>query len=174
MLLRYHRPGFDNAPLEERAELLAGTCAHINEFLEALRKLMAFVEYGVPGRGAVPVARTAARDVEAAVLKDVEGLTHHEIGKRLGVPPPANFSYKGDHPTVRKMVARGRRILILALGEEGWQVQAGAMRTEARRFLSLDETLQETESLAEALGISYEEALRCLEEERPVGNTSPA
>jgi hypothetical protein len=104
----------------------------------------------------------------------VEGLTHHEIGKRLGVPPPANFSYKGDHPTVRKMVARGRRILILALGEEGWQVRAGAMRTEARRFLSLDETLQETESLAEALGISNEEALRILEEERPVGNTSPA
>ena len=166
MLLRYHRPDFDDAPLEERAELLAGTCAHINEFLEMLRKLMAFVEYGVPGRGAVPVARTAARDVEAAVLKDLEGLTHHEIGKRLGVPPPANFSYKGDHPTVRKMVARGRRILILGLGEEGWQVRAGAMRSDARRYLSLDETRREAESLAQALGISYEEALRCVEGEK--------
>jgi hypothetical protein len=95
MLLRYHRPDFDDGPLEERAALLAETCSHINEFLESLRKLMAFVEYGVPGRGAVPITRTAARDVESAVLKDVEGLTHHEIGEKLGVAPPANYSYTG-------------------------------------------------------------------------------
>jgi hypothetical protein len=166
MLLRYHRPDFDDGPLEERAALLAETCARVNEFLETLRKLMAFVEYGVPGRGAVPITRTAARDVEAAVLKDVEGLTYHEIGERLGVPPPANYSYKGDHAAVRKMALRGRKLLMLALGEEGWHMQAQEMRTEAERFLSLDETRREAQILAEALNIPYEEALQDLEKER--------
>jgi hypothetical protein len=173
MLLRHHRPDFDDAPLGERAELLAGTCAHVNEFLEVLRRLMAYVEYGLPGRATVSAARSAARDVEAAVLKDVEGLTNHEIGERLGLSPPVNFPYKGDHPTARKIVARGRKILTLGLGEKGWQARAEAMRTDARRFLSLDEAHREAQSLAEALGISQEEALRGLDEEKTVESTSP-
>jgi hypothetical protein len=49
-LLRYHRPGFDDLPLEERAELLADTCASVNGFLESLRKLVSFLEHGVPSR----------------------------------------------------------------------------------------------------------------------------
>src|SRR5918994_574590 len=40
MLLRYHRPGFDDLPIEDRANRVADTCAHVNEFLEALRKLV--------------------------------------------------------------------------------------------------------------------------------------
>jgi hypothetical protein len=36
MLLRYHSPGFDDLPLEERADLVGETCAHINEFVEVL------------------------------------------------------------------------------------------------------------------------------------------
>jgi hypothetical protein len=46
MLLRYHSPGFDDLALEERADLIAETCAHINEFVEVLRKLMTFLEHG--------------------------------------------------------------------------------------------------------------------------------
>jgi hypothetical protein len=42
MLLRYHNPGFDDLPLEERADLVEETCAHINEFVEVLHKLMSF------------------------------------------------------------------------------------------------------------------------------------
>jgi hypothetical protein len=57
---------------------------------------MAFVEYGVPGRRTVPVAKSVARDIKAAILKDVEGLTYEQIGERLGVPSPADFGYKGD------------------------------------------------------------------------------
>jgi hypothetical protein len=43
-LLRYHRPRFDEMPRKERVALMAGTCSYINSFLEALRKLMAFLE----------------------------------------------------------------------------------------------------------------------------------
>ena len=37
MLLRYHRPGFDDLPREERTNLVVDVCAHTNELLEALR-----------------------------------------------------------------------------------------------------------------------------------------
>jgi hypothetical protein len=68
VLLRYHRPGFDELALEERADLIAETCAHINEFVEVLHKLMTFLEHGkLERRGPA-----AARDIKAAVLKDVD------------------------------------------------------------------------------------------------------
>jgi hypothetical protein len=50
MLLRYHRPGFDELALEEHADLIRETCAHINEFVEILHKLMTFLEHGKPSR----------------------------------------------------------------------------------------------------------------------------
>jgi hypothetical protein len=64
------------------------------------------------------------------------------------------------------MVLRGRKLLVRALGEEGWQVQAQSMRAEADQFLSLDETRREAQCLAEALDISLEEALQDVIEER--------
>lgn len=140
---------------------MAGVCARVNEFLEALRKLMAFLEHGEPGRrGRMAAAKVADRDVKAAVLRDVDGLTYREIGKELGVPPPGDFVYKGDHPTVRKMVVRGRSILTEALGEKGWQSQVEAMRAEAERWSSLEAAEQEAEIEAQAPKIPYGEALR--------------
>lgn len=151
-LLRYHRPGFDEMPREDRVALVAGTCSYINTFLEALRKLMAYLEHGTPGRRIPAATKAASRDVRAAVLKDVDGLTHREIGQELGVPPPEDVGHKGDHPTVRKMVRRGRAILAGALGEEGWLTQAEAMRIEASRWNSLDEAGKEAEMEAETFG----------------------
>jgi hypothetical protein len=144
-LLRYHRPGFDEMPREERVALVAGTCSYINAFLETLRKLVAFLEHGTPGRRIPAATKAAARDVGAAVLKDVDGLTYREIG------------HKGDHPTVRKMVRRGRRLLEQALGAEGWRVQAEAMRVEAERWSSLSEEEREAVLEAEALGVAFKE-----------------
>lgn len=114
----------------------------------------------------MPVARSIARDVKAAVLKDVEGLTYHEIGKRLGVPPPADFSYKGDHPTVRKSVGRGRKAFEIGLGKEGWLTHVEAMKEESKRRCGISEVEREAEDAAEALGISHEDALELVEEER--------
>jgi hypothetical protein len=50
LLLRYHRTGFDDLPHEEKLDLIEQICVHTNKFLEALRSLMAFLEYGVPGQ----------------------------------------------------------------------------------------------------------------------------
>ena len=50
MLLRYHNPGFDEMALEERADLIAETCAHINELMEVVHKIMTFLEHGEPKR----------------------------------------------------------------------------------------------------------------------------
>ncbi len=163
-LLRYHHPGFDDMPREERVAFVAGTCSYVNAFLEALRKLMAFLEHGTPGRRIPAATKAAARDVKAAVLKDVDGLTHREIGRKLSVPPP-EYDGKGDHPTARKMVRRGRRILEKALGVEGWRTQAEVMRVEAERWSSLSEEEQEAEMEAEALGVPYEEPFRHTGEE---------
>jgi len=165
LLLRYHRPGFDGLPREERANLIMQTFSRINQVLEASRKLTAFLEYGTPGRQQKPATREADRDVRAAVLKDVSKLTHREIGKELGIPLPENFDYKGDHPTVRQMVKRGRNILERVLGERGWQEQKEAMRAEAERWNSLTNVQQNAEITAEAWGIPYMDALRLAEEE---------
>jgi hypothetical protein len=63
---------------------------------------------------------------------------------------PADFRIKGDHPTVRKMVGRGRRILKAVLGEEGWKEQARGMKAEAKRWRSKSDTQRRAELEAEA------------------------
>ena len=166
MLLRYHRPGFDDRPLEKRTNIIVETCVYINEFLEVLRKLMAFVEYGMPGRRAVPAVKSITRDIKAAIFKDVDGLTYREIGEKLGVTLPADFGHRGDYLTVRKMVSRGRNVFQIGLGVEGWQGQISAMQAESNRRYSLSDPEREAEDLSEVLNISFEDALELVEEEK--------
>lgn len=158
-LLRYHRPDFGLLSREEKVGLLVYACAHINEFLDALKKLVTFLEYGNSNGRAKAATRDADTDVRAAILRDVDGLTYREIGEEIGVPRPKDFEIKGDYARVRHMVSRGRKILVLAIGEEGWRRHIKAMRAEAKRWNSLDEVEQEVESWVE-YGLPYEEALR--------------
>jgi hypothetical protein len=160
LLLRYHRTGFDDLPHEEKLDLIEQICVHTNKFLEALRSLMAFLEYGVPGQRQAAAVKNADLDVRAAVLRDVDELTYREIGRILDVPLPEDFDYKGDLPRVRQMVKRGRSLLEGALGKEGWQEHIEAMKAEAKRWKALDEIEQSAESTSVHLGIPYEEALR--------------
>ncbi len=164
MLLRYHSPGFDDLAIEERADLIAETCSHINEFLEVLHKLMTFLEHGKPKRRGPAATKVAARDVKAAVLRDVDGLSNRQIAEVLCMNLPADFLIKGDHPRVRKMVRRGRSALVAALGEGGWRDQAQAMKDEAERWHSRSEIQRRAELEAEALRVPYEEVLKHLEE----------
>ena len=159
LLLRYHRPDFSLLSREEKSGLLVHTCARINQFLDALRKLMSFLEYGTPSGQAKAPTRDADKDVRATTLRDVVGLTYREIGEELDVPPPKDFEFKGDYPRVRQMVIRGRKILVLALGEDGWRRHIEAMKAEAKRWNSLSVVEQEVEDWVE-YGLPYEEALR--------------
>jgi hypothetical protein len=165
LLLRYHRPEFDGLPREAKLDLIESTCVHINDCVDAARKLSAFLEYGVPGKPQRGAARTADRDVRAAVRKDVDGWTYRRIGEELDVPLPQDFDYKGDHPRVRQMVNRGRNILERTLGKDGWRKHIDAMRTEAKRWNALTDLEQCAESTAVSLGMPYEEARRICEAE---------
>jgi hypothetical protein len=165
LLLRYHRPEFDDLPREAKLDLIERTCGHINECVDAARRLSAFLEYGVPGKPQRGAARTADRDVRAAVRRDVDEWTYRRIGEELEVPLPQDFDYKGDHPRVRQMVSRGRNILERTLGKDGWQKHIDAMRTEAKRWNALTELEQCAEDTAKSLGMPYEEAQRICEEE---------
>jgi hypothetical protein len=118
-----------------------------------------------PGHFRGPAAtKVASKDVAAAVLRDVDGLTNREIGERLGVPLPTDFRIKADHPRVRKMVGRGRRTLKAALGEEGWKAHVRVMKEEAEAWRSRSPVQRQAELEAEALGVPYDEVLRRLEE----------
>lgn len=165
LVLRYHRPEFDSLPEKETLDLIEQTCTYTDTFIEALRKLTDFLEYGEPGRRQKAAAMDADRDVKAAVRRDVDGLTYCEIGRELAIPLPKDFGYKGDHPRVRQMVNRGRSLLKRALGKEGWQEHIKAMKAEAKRWNALDEIEQSAESMSEHSGIPYEEALRIEKEE---------
>jgi hypothetical protein len=165
MLLRYHSPGFDELVLQERADLIEETCSHINGFVEVLHKLMTFLEHGKPKRRGPAATKVTSRDIKAAVLREVDGLTNRQIAEVLCINTPSDFRIKGDHPTVRKMVRRGRSALVAALGEEGWQAQAQAMKDEATRWHSRSEVQRRAELEAEALGVEYDEVLKRLEEE---------
>ncbi len=169
MLLRYHSPGFDDLTQEERADLIVETCSHINEFVEVLHKLMTFLEHGKPKRRGPAATKVASRDIKAAVLREVDGLSNRQIAEVLCINLPADLLIKGDHPTVRKMVRRGRSALIAALGEEGWQAQVQAMKDEAKRWHSRSEIQRRAELEAEALGVPYEQVPEHLEERHVSG-----
>src|SRR5215203_2800564 len=102
--------------------------------------------------------------ISRLVRPSMDGLTNREIGERLCVPLPTDFQIKADHPTVRKMVGRGRRALKAALGEDGWKEQVRAMKEEAEAWRSRSPVQRQAELEAEALGVPYEEVLRRLEE----------
>jgi hypothetical protein len=131
-LLRYYRPEFDSLPPNVQRALMLGTCNRIRVFMDALHALMAFVEYGTPSGtpNKAVAAKSAARDVKASVLKDVDGLSYTEIGRRLGIPPSRHDEIKNDHVRARSMVRRGRGYLKKALGEDGWRQQIEAMKIE--------------------------------------------
>jgi uncharacterized protein YjbI with pentapeptide repeats len=149
----------------ERTNLVVDACAHTNELLEALRKLVSFLEHGRANYWGPAATKVVSKDIAAAILRDVDGLTNREIGEHLGVPSPADFRIKADHPTVRKMVGRGRRALKAALGEDGYIEHVRAMKEEAEAWRSRSPLERQAELEAEALGVPYDEVLRRLEEE---------
>jgi hypothetical protein len=118
-LLKYYRPEFDKYSWEDQLALMERACVYSHELVEAVRKLTAFLEYGTPSGLPNRAVEKLDRDIQAAILKDVDDLTYREIGQELGIPPPRNVDIKGDYSTARMSVNRGRKILERALGEQG-------------------------------------------------------
>ena len=159
-VLRYVRPDFDNLPHERQLGLIAGYAERQNAFLAAVKDMVAYAEYGAPERDLRRAIERAERDVGAAVLREVEGLSHREIGERLGFgsPSPSDLR-KGGHQAVGDAIRRAKReILERALGEEGWQREVAAMKAEAERQRGLSQKEAGAQHVAEATGITLEEA----------------
>jgi hypothetical protein len=165
-LIEHYRPEVKDYSPKEQLALYEKACHYINDFLEALRRLQAFLEYGSPNKKLSPPIKEPNRDVKAAVLHDVDGLSYRQIGEKMEIPAPPDLEIKGEHQTVRKMVERGRNILERAFGEDGWQERVATMKAEKEWWKSLSRKEQEKEYeatwLASDLGISVEEARRKL------------
>lgn len=138
-LLRYYRPDFDELPEEERRELLQGCCERINKVLDSTRQLAEFLEYGAVGKDQRPGLKNPRRDVEAAILREVEGLKHREISEILGIEISKKSAAVDSYSTVAKMVRRGREILERAYGHDGWDELAASMREEFSQHKASEE-----------------------------------
>jgi hypothetical protein len=93
-LLRYFRPELDQMSERERIELLERTIGYINDYLKALRRLTAFLQYGKTGAyEGLPTKQVtqAAKQVRAAEFRELvrteQGapLPYAKIGKLLDV-----------------------------------------------------------------------------------------
>jgi hypothetical protein len=163
-LLDYYRPAFDELPKEEQLYLIKEACKRVNKFLAALRQLVAFLEYGAPDQDLREVVEGANRDVQAAVLKDVEKLSNVQVARRLGLIVTEKHRDANDHSTAREMIKRGRKIIAEAIGEDGWRKRAEDKRAEAKRWQRLNVWEQAAEIQAELENISVEEAQERAEE----------
>jgi len=155
-LLKFFRLDLDTYAPDEQVALYEETCRRTNEFLEASRRFVNFLEFGTPGRDLRSEVENIERDVRSAVLRDAGDLTYRQIGEVLDVPPPPDIKDKGDHPTVRQMVRRGRAHLERVLGEEGWREKAKDMKAEAQRQRDAGLELQ-AYLVAEEAGVPEEE-----------------
>ena len=165
-LLRYSRRDFDTLPHRDQVELILGTCEHLNKFLASLRKLVTFVGYGAPEGLSTKPVKDRNRDVKAALLREVGGLTYKKIGEELEIPLPPTSEIKGSHDTVRKSVERGLNLLQQLFGQDGWREQRESMKAEAERYKALSEEEQIVERMTQSLRISREEALELREHRR--------
>jgi hypothetical protein len=157
-LLRYYRPSFDELPHEQQLDLIVRASERVNTLLTAARQLVEFLEYGASDQDLRAAAEDANRDVRAAELKDVEDMGLIQIAERLGLNFTEKYRDQRDHPTVRQMIKRGRKMRESALGTEGWRKQVEAMKAEAKRWQELSAEEQTIEMLAEQDDVTVEEA----------------
>jgi hypothetical protein len=158
-LLGHRRPDFDDLDLEEQLRLVGKFRSLVNDSLKAQRDLAAFLEYGTPQQGLPKrVVEQARAQVRAAVLADVEDLSHYDIAVELGEPIPDRYRIDKKIPAVQRMVEAGRDILDKALGEGEWSNRAQEMKSDAEHYLSLNERGRMKEDLARWHGWSPEVA----------------
>ncbi len=154
-LLRQYRANYGELPPAEQARLVIQVLERINEFLEATRRLALCIHHADPSEGLprTPI-KNAQRDVRAAELRDIEGLSFVKIGKTLGIKQFQSEEQKGDNRRVREeIVPNGRRILREALGDTGYQrhIESGQAERQRRGRLERDEL--EIEDWAEMIGV---------------------
>lgn len=138
-VLCYRQPDFDARSLKGQLDMLDQYRRSINEFLEQQRKHAAFLEYGEP-EGLPKAGKNAANQVRAAVLADVEGLSHFDIATELGLDVHEHrYEVHRQIPSVAGLIRDGRTLLDKVFGWGGWQRKAEEMKAEASRYQALSE-----------------------------------
>ncbi len=162
-VLRLYRPHLDDLSEDERVSLIEHLSLYVHEALRACRKVVEFAEYGTPEGKLRPKIEDAARDVLAAELRDVQGLSYGKIAEQTKDTPTKSSAIKNDHPTTRARVKRGRTLLEKAYGKGEWAELSKRMQDDAARYQKLAKSSQEREGYvswhAEILGISYADSL---------------
>src|SRR5215204_4601055 len=166
-LLRYFRPELDDMSEKERIELLERTIGYVNDYLKALRRLTAFLQYGKTGPyEGLPTKQVtqAAKQVRAAELRELvkteQGapLPYAKIGKLLGEKPAPGQTQphlrKGYEARISRMVRVGRGILKQALGEEGYRAYMEEKRAELEHWKSLSKDEQDAIQMQENFGLA--------------------
>jgi len=160
-LLRHYRAEFDNLPEHKQAGLMEQAAGHLNEFLESLRKLTAFLEAGDP-TGGIPKTKLkiTQEQLRAAELADVVGLSHRDIGEALNLPRSDWDERQGGNQKAKERVREGRKVFREAFGgEEGYWTYVEQKKQEARRWNSLSTEQRYAEDFAESSGMPADSML---------------
>ena len=138
-MIKQYQPDFDYTQSEEQAYILLGTLKRLNEIREKLQGLREYLWYARPGKEkAVPPVKEPERDIRAAVLQDVIGMSTRDIGDTLGFKPPNDPHIKRENAAVRVAAQRGRQLLEYYFGANGWRQKVEWMREERTRWLSME------------------------------------
>jgi hypothetical protein len=165
-LLRYFRPELDDLSEKERIELLERTIGYANDYLKALRRLTAFLQYGEAGAYeglATKRVTKAEKQVRAAefreLLRTEEGkpLPYSKIGQLLGEKPTPGQTEphrsRGYDARISRMVKAGRAILKQALGEESYRTYMEEKRAELEHWQTLSKDEQNARHMEENFAI---------------------
>jgi hypothetical protein len=161
-LLRHFRPDFDRASARERIALVERTIGYVNDYLRALQRLTAFLQYGDAGAYeglATKRVTKAEKQVRAAELREVvrtergAPLPYSKIGHLLGEKPTPTQSERSYQRRIQRMVDAGKDILKQALGEQGYHDYMEEKRAELEHWQTLNEEEQIQIHMEETFGI---------------------
>src|SRR5215208_392628 len=177
-LLRYFRPELDDMSEKERIELLERTISYANDYLKALRRLTAFLQYGKPGAyEGLPTKQVtqAAKQVRAAEFRELvrtergDPLPYAKIGELLGErPAPGQMQphlRRGYEGRISRMVKDGRGILKQALGEEGYRAYMEEKRAELEHWQMLSKDEQDAIQMEENFGLAPGDAYEIVDDQ---------
>jgi hypothetical protein len=173
-LLRYFRPQLDDMSEKERIELLERTIGYINNYLKALRRLTAFLQYGKTGAyEGLPTKQVtqAGKQVRAAEFRELvktergAPLSYAKIGKLLGEKPTSGQAPRSYERRIKRMVEAGKGILKQALGEQGYRDYMEEKRAELEHWQTLSKDEQGAIHMEENFGLAPEDAYEIVDEQ---------
>ena len=173
-LLRYFRPELEDMSEKERIALLERTIRYVNEYLEALRRITAFLQYGKTGAyEGLPTKQVtqAAKQVRAAEFRELvrtergAPLPYAKIGKLLGEKPTPGQHPRSYQARIKGMVEDGKGILRQALGEQGYRDYMEEKRAELEHWQTLSKDEQGAIHMEENFGLAPGDAYEIVGEQ---------